>query len=46
MVTFTELGLGQPVLQAIANMGFEEPTPIQMQTIPVALAGGDLIGQA
>ncbi|MGI9862670.1 DEAD/DEAH box helicase [Moorella naiadis] len=46
MVTFTELGLGQPVLQAITNMGFEEPTPIQMQTIPGALAGRDLIGQA
>lgn len=46
MVTFTELGLGQPVLQAIANMGFEEPTPIQLQTIPVAMEGRDLIGQA
>jgi len=46
LVTFTELGLGQPFLQAVANMGFEEPTPIQKQTIPIAMAGRDLIGQA
>jgi ATP-dependent RNA helicase DeaD len=46
LVTFTELGLSQPLLQAVANMGFEEPTPIQLQTIPIAMAGRDLIGQA
>jgi len=34
------------VLQAITELGFEESTPIQDQAIPIALNGGDLIGQA
>jgi len=34
------------VLQAITELGFEESTPIQDQAIPIALKGGDLIGQA
>lgn len=46
MSIFYELGLSKPVLQAVANMGFEEATPIQEKTIPLALAGKDLIGQA
>ncbi|NLY54880.1 MAG: DEAD/DEAH box helicase [Firmicutes bacterium] len=46
MPIFEELGLSLPVLQAIAGMGFEEPTPIQEKTIPLALAGRDLIGRA
>ncbi len=46
MVTFKELGLEQAVIRAVGNMGFEETTPIQEQTIPVALQGKDLIGQA
>ncbi len=46
MLSFNEIGLSRPVLQSISNMGFEEPTPIQEQTIPEALTGRDLIGQA
>ena len=43
---FTELGLNDNILKAIKRSGFEEATPIQAQTIPVALAGQDVIGQA
>ena len=43
---FTELNLIQPLLDSLADMGFEEPTPIQQQAVPVALEGQDLIGQA
>lgn len=46
MLKFHELGLSAQVLQAVNEMGFEEATPIQEQTIPVALQGADLIGQA
>ncbi len=43
---FDELGLEPKVLRAITEMGFEEPTPIQAQTIPIAMERRDLIGQA
>jgi ATP-dependent RNA helicase DeaD len=43
---FAGLGLSAPVLRALADMGFEEPSPIQHQTIPVVLAGRDVVGQA
>ena len=33
-------------MEALSNMGFEEPTPIQEMTIPMAMTGQDLIGQA
>ena len=46
MATFNELGLNDLVIRAILNMGFEEATPIQEQTIPIAMEGRDLIGQA
>lgn len=46
MATFNELGLNDLVVRAILNMGFEEATAIQEQTIPIALEGRDLIGQA
>ncbi len=46
MPTFEELGLSKPLLQAIAGMGFEEPTPIQEKAIPLAMAGRDVIGRA
>ncbi|MCF6093105.1 DEAD/DEAH box helicase [Microaerobacter geothermalis] len=46
MTTFYEFGLSHSVIRAINNMGFEEATPIQGQTIPIALKGEDLIGQA
>lgn len=46
MTNFSELELQPNVLKAITEMGFEEPTPIQAKTLPLALAGKDLIGQA
>lgn len=46
MATFLELELSRPVSKAIDRMGFEETTPIQAQTIPMAMQGMDLIGQA
>ncbi|MBD9481592.1 DEAD/DEAH box helicase [Pseudomonas sp. PDM14] len=44
--TFAELGLHPSVLAAISAVGYEEPSPIQSQSIPVILAGHDMIGQA
>ncbi|MBO9604323.1 MAG: DEAD/DEAH box helicase [Paenibacillaceae bacterium] len=46
MKTFNEFGLEPKVLRAITEMGFEEATPIQEKTIPLAMEGRDLIGQA
>jgi len=41
---FDSLGLDPALLRAVAEMGFETPTPIQEQTIPLILSGRDLIG--
>jgi superfamily II DNA/RNA helicase len=41
---FDHLGLDPALLRAVADMGFETPTPIQDQTIPVILSGRDVIG--
>ncbi len=46
MPTFTEIGLPEPVLRSLSDSGYVNPTPIQVQAIPVILAGGDLIGAA
>src|SRR5665647_3584773 len=46
MKTFNDFGLSEPVIRALNNMGFEEATPIQEQTVPLGLQGKDLIGQA
>src|SRR5437773_1943603 len=46
MASFAELGVPEPLLQTIVELGFEEPTPIQEQAIPELLAGHDVIGQA
>ncbi|MCG3177748.1 MAG: DEAD-box ATP-dependent RNA helicase CshA [Phycisphaerae bacterium] len=43
---FAELGIAEPVLKAIAAMGWEEPSPVQQEMIPVALTGRDVLGQA
>ena len=43
---FGELELSKKVCQGLAAMGFEEPSPIQSQTIPLVLEGHDVIGQA
>ena len=44
--TFSELFLSEEVLRGITEMGYETPTPIQEQSIPVMLEGHDMIGQA
>ena len=43
---FASLGLRPELLKAIADLGYEEPTPIQRETIPHLIAGHDLLGQA
>jgi ATP-dependent RNA helicase DeaD len=45
-VGFGGFGLCDEALKAVYEMGFEEPTPIQKDTIPIVLKGKDLIGQA
>ncbi len=44
--TFQELGLSETTLKAIFALGYEEPTPIQTQTIPLMMSGVDVIAQA
>ncbi|MGN6216305.1 MAG: DEAD/DEAH box helicase [Solirubrobacterales bacterium] len=46
MTAFKDLGLSPDIQQALDELGFEEPTPIQEQAIPELLAGHDVIGQA
>ncbi|MFN8053462.1 MAG: DEAD/DEAH box helicase [Acidimicrobiales bacterium] len=43
---FSDLGLNDDLLTALAGLGYEEPTPIQREAIPPVLAGRDLLGQA
>jgi ATP-dependent RNA helicase RhlE len=44
--TFAELGLAPPILQAVAESGYDRPTPIQAQAIPLVLRGRDVMGLA
>jgi ATP-dependent RNA helicase DeaD len=46
LTTFSSLGISEPILKALDKMGFEEATPIQAETIPSALEGKDVLGQA
>ncbi|HXQ88784.1 MAG TPA: DEAD/DEAH box helicase [Solirubrobacterales bacterium] len=46
MTAFKDLGLSPDIQQALDELGFEEPTPIQEQAIPELLGGHDVIGQA
>ncbi len=46
MSDFATLGLPGPLLAALAEVGYENPSPIQAQAIPLLLAGRDLLGQA
>ncbi|MEW8986438.1 MAG: DEAD/DEAH box helicase, partial [Bacillus sp. (in: firmicutes)] len=46
MTTFSDFNLSEVVERALSQMGFEEPSPIQAQAIPIALTGKDIIGQA
>lgn len=46
MLSFEELGLGEKSLSAIKRMGFEVPTPVQEQSIPLVLEGRDILAAA
>lgn len=43
---FAQLGLSEPVMQAVTAVGYETPSPIQAATIPAMLEGRDVLGQA
>jgi ATP-dependent RNA helicase DeaD len=45
-VTFNDLSLSAPILAALSDVGYEQPSPIQAATIPHVLAGRDVVGQA
>ena len=44
--TFSSFGLHESLIRAISEMGYENPTPIQIQAIPLVLAGNDVMGAA
>ena len=46
MPSFADLGLSQPLLDALSRLGYDQPTPIQEQAVPELLQGRDVIGQA
>jgi ATP-dependent RNA helicase RhlE len=46
MSSFSDLGLAEPLVRAVADLGYQSPTPIQLQAIPPVLAGKDLLGCA
>jgi ATP-dependent RNA helicase DeaD len=46
MTAFADLGLSEPILAALRDVGYESPSPIQVQAIPPLLEGRDVIGQA
>lgn len=46
MTQFSQLGLGQEIVSALSEQGYETPTPIQLAAIPKALAGHDLLAAA
>jgi len=45
-MSFTKLGLSKPILRAIEEQGYSEPTPIQAKAIPIILAGQDVLAGA
>ncbi|MEI6859382.1 MAG: DEAD/DEAH box helicase [Shewanella sp.] len=45
-MSFTSLGLSAPILKAVANKGYETPSPIQVQAIPAVLEGKDVMAAA
>ena len=45
-MSFSSLGLSEPLVRAVADAGYTQPTPIQLEAIPAVLAGGDLLAGA
>lgn len=46
MQNFVDLGLSEAALAAVERLGYENPTPVQLQAIPLVLEGRDLIAAA
>jgi superfamily II DNA/RNA helicase len=46
MTEFSQFGLAEPILTAVREAGYDTPTPIQTQTIPLAMEGRDIVGIA
>jgi len=46
MTSFTELNLSKPLLKALADIGFNSPTPIQEKALPIIMSGKDAVGIA
>jgi ATP-dependent RNA helicase RhlE len=44
--SFTDFGLAEPIVRAVSELGYREPTPIQAQAIPVVMSGRDVMGAA
>ena len=44
--SFAELGIAEPILKALLDVGYETPSPIQAAAIPPLLEGRDILGQA
>ena len=45
-ITFADLGLSDDALKAVSKLGYDTPTPVQAQAIPVVLEGSDIIAAA
>ena len=45
-MTFASLGLSEPLVRAVAELGYTQPTPIQLEAIPAVLSGRDLLAAA
>ena len=45
-MSFSNLGLSPEIIRAVTELGYNQPTPIQKQAIPVVLAGGDIMAGA
>ena len=45
-MNFSEMNLAEPILKAVAEAGYDIPSPIQEQTIPIVLTGRDVLGCA
>ncbi|MFZ9405738.1 MAG: DEAD/DEAH box helicase [Burkholderiaceae bacterium] len=45
-ILFTDFGLSEPIVRAVTELGYREPTPIQEQAIPVVMTGRDVMGAA
>ena len=43
---FEDFNLSKEILESVSDIGFEEPTPIQISAIPLVLEGRDIVGQA